>query len=218
MSNNVSNILYPNSSFIIDKIYTSYKEACNKAATDGIFLGRYVLIAYTEQALPYATRQAIFIASARPTEDPQKTYWDNLDKDDGIDYDRVICRKEYKEGNYTYTPIANLSTSMDWDVPSGNIKKETEGQTISYKVMWCGKVLSSVEYTLKDDYTKITIAGKDYNITYINDDRTYGVFGENEFLKSFDTIAYKYFFGAQELNTLIKNQLTWQPFTTATNT
>ena len=44
-------ILYPNSSFHIDKVYNSFAEANESAENDGVLVGRYVLIAYTERAL-----------------------------------------------------------------------------------------------------------------------------------------------------------------------
>jgi hypothetical protein len=57
MSDNIyGGILYPNSSFIIDKIYSNYADAYYNAATDSILIGRYVLIAYTERPLSYAIR------------------------------------------------------------------------------------------------------------------------------------------------------------------
>jgi hypothetical protein len=112
-----------------------------------------------------------------------------------VDYDRIICRKDYVGGNYTYTPIANLSTSMDWDVPSGSIEKITVGGVTSNKIIWCGKILDSDknEYTLNNTEDLITIDEVEYAITYISE--TYGVFGANEFLKSFDTIAYNHLYG-----------------------
>jgi hypothetical protein len=49
MANNdlYGGMLYPNSSFVIDKTYSSFTEANANANSDEVLVGRYVLIAYT---------------------------------------------------------------------------------------------------------------------------------------------------------------------------
>ena len=46
-------ISYPNSSFIFDAVYSSYSDAMEKANKDGILIGRYVLIAYSDIPISY---------------------------------------------------------------------------------------------------------------------------------------------------------------------
>jgi hypothetical protein len=52
-------ILYPNSPFIIDKIYPNLAEAQGNAASDGILLGRYIMVAYCKTAFGATERSAL---------------------------------------------------------------------------------------------------------------------------------------------------------------
>lgn len=146
MSNSIyGGILYPNSSFHIDKVYSSFKEANDNAATDNVLLGRYVLIAYTERALEqwervFAESQLKPQNNAAGEQEPISTnilrvtqnqedieqYQEMLKKDNSnlsniVHYDRHICRKDYNSTKgFFYSDIANLSTSIDLNSPENN--------------------------------------------------------------------------------------------------
>ena len=139
-------ILYPNSSFHIDKVYNSFAEANESAENDGVLVGRYVLIAYTERALEQWER--VFAESQLKTQNniageeelvstnilrviqnqaDIEQYQESLKKDNSnlsnniIHYDRHICRKEYNNvKGFFYSDIANLSTSIDLNNPENN--------------------------------------------------------------------------------------------------
>ena len=134
MNNSIyGGILYPNSSFHIDKIYSNFKEANDNAANDNVLLGRYVLIAYTELPLSYSRREVIKsqyytknnadaekaeivstnISNVLDLTTEEIRYRENYVLDGYIDYDRILCRKAYENNTFVYEPIANLSTSID---------------------------------------------------------------------------------------------------------
>jgi len=51
MANNLyGGIIYPNTSFIFDKIYPNKTTMEENANTDGVLIGRYVLVAYSSEA------------------------------------------------------------------------------------------------------------------------------------------------------------------------
>jgi hypothetical protein len=52
MNNNLyGGITYPNSSFIFDAFYSNYTNALAGAANDGVLIGRYVLVKYSNAVL-----------------------------------------------------------------------------------------------------------------------------------------------------------------------
>lgn len=130
MNNNLyGGILYPNTAFHFDKIYTSFKDANLSANTDGVLLGRYVLIAYTDKPLDQSQR-VIAQSHVQKENNEQESeivsehllalqpeviqqYVQKLLDDNGEDYDRIVCRKVYSGDSFQYKPIANLSTSID---------------------------------------------------------------------------------------------------------
>ena len=54
-----NNIIYPNSSFVFDKIYPNYKTACENVGADGVLVGRYVLVSYTDYSLTQDQRTVL---------------------------------------------------------------------------------------------------------------------------------------------------------------
>lgn len=130
MNNNLyGGILYPNTAFHFDKIYTSFKDANLSANTDGVLLGRYVLIAYTDKPLDQSQRVIAQSHVQKENGEPEseivsehllalqpeviQQYVQKLLDDNGEDYDRIVCRKVYNGNSFQYKPIANLSTSID---------------------------------------------------------------------------------------------------------
>lgn len=122
-------IMYPHSSFVFDKIYNNFKEANDNVDTDNVLVGRFILIAYTERPLMQWERNLAQChvyypnnsdLNAEPVSANIKNtlsveiqqYIDQL-LIDQQDYDRVVCRKVYKNNLMSYEPIANLSTTID---------------------------------------------------------------------------------------------------------
>lgn len=122
-------IVYPDNSFVFDKIYNSFTQANEKANTDNVLVGRFILIAYTERPLMQWERNLAQChvyypnnsdLNAEPVSANIKNtlsveiqqYIDQL-LIDQQDYDRVVCRKVYKNNLMSYEPIANLSTTID---------------------------------------------------------------------------------------------------------
>lgn len=123
-------ISYPNSSFVFDRIYNSFTQANEKADEDNVLVGRFILIAYTERPLMQWERNLaqchvyypnnLSDLNVEPVSANIKNtlsveiqqYIDQL-LIDQQDYDRVVCRKVYKNNLMSYEPIANLSTTVD---------------------------------------------------------------------------------------------------------
>lgn len=129
LDNLYGGISYPNTSFVFDKIYNNFTQANEKANTDNVLVGRFILIAYTERPLMQWERNLAQChvyypnnsdLNAEPVSANIKNtlsveiqqYIDQL-LIDQQDYDRVVCRKVYKNNLISYEPIANLSTTID---------------------------------------------------------------------------------------------------------
>ena len=106
-------ISYPNTSFIFDNIYSSYKETKEKAAEDNILIGRYILIAYCNTAFGKDARinletavnngyTPIKLTDSDTDEDKYKQHYyeDKTFTKKAISKDRVVCRKVYKNNKY----------------------------------------------------------------------------------------------------------------------
>jgi hypothetical protein len=73
MGNNFyGGIIYPNNSFVFDKIYNSFKEANDNVNTDAVLVGRYILVAYCNTAFTKDERTRIesnWATITNPTDD-----------------------------------------------------------------------------------------------------------------------------------------------------
>ena len=100
-------ISYPNSSFIFDAVYSSYSDAMEKANKDGILIGRYVLIAYSDIPISYDAQLKIINNLDKTLTGNEEQWRQNYLKDIPTDpnkpktnYDRVVCKKMYNNGFY----------------------------------------------------------------------------------------------------------------------
>lgn len=123
----MSNLLYggfmtqPTTPFIIDKTYQNRKEMDEDANSDGIFLGRYVLIKYCNENYDQTTRVNIH-QNFQPDngwDENSEKYKENYNIDKGKygfpsiqhSYDSTVWRKVLNNsGILTYEAVANLST------------------------------------------------------------------------------------------------------------
>lgn len=111
---------YEGTSFIIDKIYRCKTEMDAEAAEDGVFVGRYVLVAYSDEALSQDKRNqleaAINSGGSVPSEDDlntsEKQYKYYFNKDGKISHDRKVFRKKYYNNTWMYEEIAFLNSSL----------------------------------------------------------------------------------------------------------
>lgn len=111
---------YEGTSFIIDKIYRCKVEMDAAAATDGVFVGRYVLVAYSDEALSQDKRNQLEAAingggsvpSASNLNTSEKQYKYYFNKDGKISHDRKIFRKKYIDNTWEYEEIAFLNSSL----------------------------------------------------------------------------------------------------------
>lgn len=113
---------YINSSFVFDKIYANTQEAKAGAATDGVLLGRYILIKYCN--ILFDDNAKSLIESNKISEfnsDEEKrnaeVYLQNFQADGDKSYDRTVWRKVWNDADktYRYEPIAYLSTTITND-------------------------------------------------------------------------------------------------------
>lgn len=125
-------ISYPNSSFIFDAVYSSYSNAMEKADNDGILIGRYVLIAYSDTPISYDAQLKI-INNLNNTLTGNEEQWrqnylkDNPPTDSNkpkINYDRVVCKKMYNNGFY-YKDLVTLTSTYSTDYIDRLIDKST---------------------------------------------------------------------------------------------
>ncbi len=114
---NYLNISYPHSSFIFDRVYKNYKTAQESATSDGVFVGRYVLIAYCESALSQDQRNKIEGSSNKLNNwsQSEKDYHDNYLEDSSKSYDRHVLRKVFNGENLVYEDIASLNPALSDD-------------------------------------------------------------------------------------------------------
>ena len=131
-------ISYPNTSFIFDAVYSSYSEAMEKANNDGILIGRYVLIAYSDTPISYDVQLKIINnlnnnlnETLTDNEEQWKTnYLEDNPKDPTdpnkpkINYDRVVCKKMYNNGFY-YKDLVTLTSTYSTDYVDRLIDKST---------------------------------------------------------------------------------------------
>ena len=112
---------YPSAPFLIDKIYSSYKDMKETAAADGIYPGRFILIKYCDISFDQETRKAIHNGTIVPTSGSQEEKYlnnyivDGFSVNDQASYfshDGTIWVKALNEkGEHKYLPVANVNTS-----------------------------------------------------------------------------------------------------------
>lgn len=117
---------YINSSFVFDREYSNLQQANQLVATDGVLLGRYILIKYCNTAFDYNTRKAIELMTTAPTDTEKKAYWSAFQTDGGqISKDRVVCQKVWNSNSgYVYREIANLHSSGISDETMDTVQAE----------------------------------------------------------------------------------------------
>lgn len=101
--------------YVFDKVHIgSAKDLLNQASSDGIFIGRYVLVKYCESLLEAEERTLLESLSSEtqilddPTGD-KKLYFTSYKQDGATQsYDRVVFQKIYKNNKITYHAICNL--------------------------------------------------------------------------------------------------------------
>lgn len=104
---NIKNI---SETFVFDKYYTTLKDAKDKAKTDNILPGRYILIKYTDEYFDSDEKMKIKASKGLNLSDVELAWYSNWWKDKAekktdYDFDRLICQKIYEDGNYTYLPL-----------------------------------------------------------------------------------------------------------------
>lgn len=119
MANNLlyGGIAYPNTSFSFDYIYENKTSMLPNS--DGVLLGRYVMVAYCEAALTVDERYDIEThATAGHTEakpswnQDWQDYFTNFVEDGKISYDRTVFRKMFDGSSYYYEEIAKLNSTL----------------------------------------------------------------------------------------------------------
>jgi hypothetical protein len=120
MANNLyGGISYPNSSFVFDKIYSSYAEADSHKQDDGVLVGRYILVAYCDTAFSQDERNnligeigASFVPHTGENLTDAQKFQNNFIYDGRVLNDRKVYRKIYKDNDYRYEEIALLNSSL----------------------------------------------------------------------------------------------------------
>lgn len=124
MANEVYGINIPNSCFTFDKIYYNAKTAQDNVTTDGILIGRYILIIYCDTAFNHDERNQIIGGTFDISDKTDKIKADAQDylTNYTIDYsqykdskDRKVYRKDYKDNSYIYTEVASLHSDLSDD-------------------------------------------------------------------------------------------------------
>ena len=129
-------ISYPNSSFIFDAVYSSYSDAMENANKDGILIGRYVLIAYSDIPISYDVQLKIInnLDKTLTLTDNEEQWRRNYKKDNPptdsnnpkINYDRVVCKKMYNNKNgFYYKGLVTLTSTYSTDYIDRLIDKST---------------------------------------------------------------------------------------------
>ncbi len=126
MNNIYGGFYYPGTPFVFDKTYTTLFEANSNCAIDEVLIGRFVLVKYCEAILTHSVKQQIQEGIIIPTPgSAEQEYYTNylIDKQhDYQDSDRVVCRKLYKNNQYYYEPIVQLTI----DITTGEIQQAVE--------------------------------------------------------------------------------------------
>lgn len=125
-------ISYPNTSFIFDAVYSSYSDAMEKANKDGILIGRYVLIAYSDIPISYDAQLKIINNLDKTLTGNEEQWRQNYLKDNPptdsnkpkTNYDRVVCKKKYNNGFY-YKDLVTLTSTYSTDYIDRLIDKST---------------------------------------------------------------------------------------------
>ena len=163
-------ISYPNSSFIFDAVYSSYSEAMKKANEDGILIGRYVLIAYSNTPISYDVQLKIISNLNKTLTDNEKQWRENYLNDNPTDsnkpkinYDRVVCKKMYNNKNgFYYKCLVTLTSTYSTDYVDRLIGKSTmqkddpEITVVSY-IQKVKGVLDKQDNTLKQQIEALEI-------------------------------------------------------------
>ena len=118
--------------YVFDKVHVgSAKDLLNQASSDGIFIGRYVLVKYCEGLLEVEERSLLesYNSEIEITDDPtgdKKSYFLNYQADGAIQsYDRVVFQKIYKNNQITYHAICNLHQIQNIIIQPGEGGSET---------------------------------------------------------------------------------------------
>ena len=117
MSNNLTygGIIYPDNSFVFDKIYNNFYEASEDVGNDTVLVGRYILVAYCDTAFTKDERTKIesnWDSIAKPTAD-EEAYHENFITDGGkTSKDRKVYRKTYQNNEYKYQEVASLHSDL----------------------------------------------------------------------------------------------------------
>lgn len=199
-------ISYPNTSFIFDKVYPSYNEA--QAALiktgedkDQVLIGRYVLVAYCEQALKQDVRNHIeALANSNapnpyPTTTSEYNYFQNFIADGKVSYDRMVLRKVYKDNVYAYQPIASLnSTLSDESITVRGVQNQNAQQILHLASDGSG-ILSTELHIMTathDGSTYIQLVGTNGIISEIDADDFIadGVLGNIEFKQDTNELLF----------------------------
>lgn len=201
MNNNIyGGITYPHSSFIFDYVFPNYKNAIKNIKNDGILIGRYVLIAYCEQALSQDNRNKIEALANSTTENPYSSdsseyeYFNNFIEDGKKSYDRIVLRKVYKNNEYAYEPIASLnSTLSDKSITMREVKEQGTAQ-ILHLASDTGILSTDLNIAIAthDGSTYIQLVGKNGVISEIDADDFIadGVLGNVEFIQDTNELLF----------------------------
>lgn len=203
------NIHLPNTSFTFDHIYCSYKEAQDALTKTGedkdqVLIGRYVLVAYCEQALKQDVRNHIesLANSDMPNPYPATTseynYFQNFIADNKVSYDRIVLRKVYQDNVYTYQPIASLnSTLSDESITVRGVKNQGAQQILHLSPITGEEpgILSTnlnIQTATHDGSTYIQLVGTNGVISEIDADDFIadGVLGNVEFKQDTNELLF----------------------------
>jgi hypothetical protein len=120
MNNLYGGIMYPYSSFVFDKIYDNYTTMEKNANSDGILVGRYVLISYCDTAFTQDERNILNGLASQNSYGPytkdsdEYAYITNCIADKAKAKDRVVYRKKYdaKTSKFEYEEVAILHSTV----------------------------------------------------------------------------------------------------------
>lgn len=203
------NIHLPNTSFTFDHIYSSYSEAVAALTRTGedkdqVLIGRYVLVAYCEQALKQDVRNHIeALANSNmpnpyPTTTSEYNYFQNFIADGKVSYDRMVLRKVYKDNVYAYQPIASLnSTLSDESITVRGVKNQGAQQILHLSPITGEEpgILSTnlnIQTATHDGSTYIQLVGTNGVISEIDADDFIadGVLGNVEFKQDTNELLF----------------------------
>lgn len=102
-----------------DKIYNNLTEANTHAQKDGVMLGRFILIQYSDIPITHDERITIWKMKATDNKtENQQTYYNNLHLDFSnttnitMDYDRALCQKQWDGTQISYVPITFFAINI----------------------------------------------------------------------------------------------------------